>query len=80
MNLEKACHGNICKELKLTVWDYQSGAARSDRWLGECEVTVEWLMESVTKCGNAGRNEAISIMDEEQEEIGLIVVLKAEIQ
>lgn len=78
INLEKICHGNISKELKITVWDSESGV-RSDRWIGECTVSVEELMDRVTKCGNAGRDEAICILDEEHQEVGLIVVLKADI-
>lgn len=76
IDLEKLCQGNLGKELKIVVWDHQSGA---DRWLGECEVNVEWLLQSVTKGGNASREEALSILNEEMDEIGLLVVLKAEI-
>lgn len=79
ISLEKLCHGNLGKELKITVWDYEQGARR-DRWLGECDVDVEWLQQSVTKGGNASRDHALSILDEEREEVGLIVVLKAEIR
>ena len=62
------------------MWDQQNGAARNaDRWLGECEVTVEWLMKCLTKGGNASREDALCVRDSKQEEIGLIVVLKAEI-
>ena len=60
------------------VWDYQSGA-RSDRWLGEVEVNVEWLQKCVSRGGNACREDALSILNDEQEEIGLVVVLKADI-
>jgi len=76
IDLEKLCHGNISKELKIAVWDHESGR---DRWVGECEVNVEWLQKSVTKGGNASREDAISLLNEGQEEIGLLCVLKADI-
>ena len=37
------------------------------------------LQKCVTKGGNACREDALSILDEDQDEIGLIVVLKADI-
>ena len=77
IDLEKLCHGNATKSLKIGVWDYQH--RRSNRWLGEVEVSVEMLQKCVTKGGNACREDALSILDEEQDEIGLIVVLKADI-
>ena len=80
--MEKLWHGNFSKELKIAVWDQQDGAKRnSDRWLGECGVTVEWLMKCVTKGGNASREDELCVSrDKKQEEIVLIVVMKAEIR
>jgi len=77
LDLEKLCHGNTSKELKITVRDHQSGR-RTDRWIGNCLVNVEWLQRSVTKGGNASREDALGIMNDEEEEVGLIVVLKAD--
>ena len=77
IDLEPLCHGNLSKELKLTIWDHER--ATKDRWLGECNVSVEWLRKSVTQRGNASREGALSILNEEQEVKGLIVVLKADI-
>lgn len=77
VELEKLCHGDLRGELKIDVWD--SEGRKQDRWLGECNATAEQLMESVTKGGNASREGALKITGEKGEEIGLIVVLKADI-
>jgi len=76
MDMEKLCNGNLKKELMISVWDYGS---KKSRWLGEYEVNVDWLMKSVTKGGNASREDALPINNEEMEEVGLLVVLKADV-
>jgi len=78
LDLEKICHGNLEKELRITVYDYEKHG--EDRWLGECFTSVEYLQKSITMHGNAGREEALSVMGKEEEEIGLIVVLQADIR
>jgi len=77
IDLEPLCHNNTSKTLKISLWDYEKRG--KDRWLGEVEVTVDWLQQCVTKGGNASRAEALSVYDDEQEEVGLIVILKADI-
>lgn len=71
------CHGDLNRELKLSVYDYEKKS--SDRWLGEVEVTVQELMASVTREGNASRDGALRVVDGRGEVVGLIVVLKAEV-
>lgn len=79
LQMEKLCNGDAGWELQITVWDYEGGK-HVDRWIGACEkVSVDELLMHVTKGGNASREEALSILNEEQEEVGLIVVLKADI-
>ncbi|KAL9189791.1 hypothetical protein ACHAXT_009466 [Thalassiosira profunda] len=78
IDVEKLCHGDMDRELKLSVWDHQRGAMKN-RWLGECIVSANILRQSVTKGGNASREWALSILDEEKEEKGLVVVLKADV-
>jgi len=78
MDLERLCHCDLRRELKIAVWDQEDGA-KADRWMGECVVCAELLMKSVTMGGNASRENALHIMNNDQKEIGLIVVLRAEI-
>lgn len=77
MDLEKLCHGELGREIKITVLDYEKKSAH--RWLGEVEVTVEELIESVTRGGNASRENALRVKDEKGDDVGLLVVLKAEV-
>jgi len=68
------------------VWDQEDGG-KEDRFLGEYYVSggVEELCSSVSRGGNASREGALRVrcFDGEEEvegrEVGLIVVLKAEI-
>eukprot|EP00581_Thalassiosira_minuscula_P006413 CAMPEP_0183736014 /NCGR_PEP_ID=MMETSP0737-20130205/48241_1 /TAXON_ID=385413 /ORGANISM="Thalassiosira miniscula, Strain CCMP1093" /LENGTH=337 /DNA_ID=CAMNT_0025969913 /DNA_START=32 /DNA_END=1045 /DNA_ORIENTATION=+ len=83
LDLETFCHGNLDCELKITVLDYERTS--KDRWLGENVVTPALLMQCMEiPHGNACRTDAISILNNEDpdnvKEIGLIVVLKAEIR
>jgi len=78
IELEKLCHGNLQKQLRLAVWDKQGGRFQ-DRFIGECELKVSCLMDSVTKGGNANREDALDLYDEEMEVTGKIVVLKADL-
>jgi len=88
IDLEKLCHGDLERELKVEVWDMEDGG-KEDRFLGFFYVSggVEELMGSVTRGGNACREYAFRLKcyDEEEEEeeggreVGLIIVLKAEI-
>jgi len=77
IDLERLCHNNLGKELKLSVWDKECKGG--DRWLGAVEVSVEEFQTSVTRGGNANRELALRVENEEQEIMGLLVVLKAEI-
>lgn len=77
LDLEKLCHGDLRRELKISVYDYEKKSAH--RWIGETEVTAEELMESVTRGGNANREHALKVQDEKGDVIGLIVVLKADV-
>ena len=77
LDLEKLCHGELRRELKITVYDYEKKSAH--RKLGEAEVTVEELMESVTRRGNASREHSLRILDKKGYVVGLIVVLKADV-
>lgn len=78
IELEKLCHGDMQKELKLVVWDKQGGRLR-DRFLGECEMNVNSLIQCVSKGGNANRQDALRLLDEEMNEAGKIVVLRADL-
>lgn len=78
IELEKLCHANLQTELKLAVWDKQGGRLH-DRFIGDVETNVSWLMECVTKGGNANREDALCILDEEMNESGKIVVLRADL-
>jgi len=78
LDMEKLCHGDAAWELRITIWDHEN--FQKDRWIGACEkVSVDEFLAHVTKSGNASREDALSIMNECQEEVGLIVVLKADI-
>ncbi|KAL7504824.1 hypothetical protein ACHAXN_002374 [Cyclotella atomus] len=77
LDLEKLCHGDLRRELKITVYDYEKKSAH--RWFGEADVTVEELMESVTKGGNASRENALRVIDRDGDVVGLLVVLKADV-
>lgn len=75
--MERLCHCNLGKELKLAVWDQQDRG--DDRWLAEVEVSVGELQKCVTRGGNANRENALRVENEEHEVMGLLVVLKAEV-
>jgi Ca2+-dependent lipid-binding protein len=77
LDLDKLCHGDVKRELKIAVFDYEKKS--SDRYLGEVEVSVDELMKSVTKGGNACREFALRVLDKKEEVVGLLVVLKAEV-
>jgi hypothetical protein len=77
IDISRLCHGDLNRELKLSVYDYEKKS--SNRWLGEVEVTVEELMGSVTRGGNASRDGALRIVDGKGDVVGLVVVLKAEV-
>eukprot|EP00956_Cyclotella_meneghiniana_P011395 scaffold15972_cov73-Cyclotella_meneghiniana.AAC.5 len=78
LDLDKLCNGEIMtKELRITVYDYEKKSAH--RFLGEIEgVTVQELVDSVTRGGNASRELALRVLDEKGNVVGLLVVLKAE--
>jgi len=78
LDLTKLCHGEVRRELKITVYDYETMSAH--RKLGETKVTVEEFMESVTTGGNASREDALRVVDEEGDVVGLLVVLKAQVR
>lgn len=78
MDLEKLCHGDMQKWLKLVVWDKQGGRLR-DRFLGECQTSARRLLDGVTQGGNANRENALCVLDEEMNETGKIVVLRADL-
>lgn len=81
LNLEKLCNCNLRKELKITLWDYES--KRKPRLIGELPVSIDILRENVTIGGNANRERALSFRDKvgdaDEEEVGLLVVIKADI-
>ncbi len=78
IDIERLCNGDCQgKELKIAVWDYENWG--EDRWLAEVEVSVAELRKSVTKGGNASRENALRVEDENEEVMGLLVVLKADI-
>ncbi|KAL3787226.1 hypothetical protein HJC23_004267 [Cyclotella cryptica] len=77
VDLSRLCHGDLKRELKFSLYDYEKKS--SDRWLGEVEVTVEELMDSVTRGGNASRDGALRVVDDRGQVVGLLVVLKAEV-
>jgi len=79
IELEKLCHGNLQHELRLVVMDKQAGRLH-DRFIGECEMNVRFLMDCVTKGGNANREDAFDILNEEMETTGKVVVLKADLE
>lgn len=79
IDLEKLCHGDSQRELKIAIWDQEDGA-RADRWLGECKTSVDGLRRSVTRGGNASREYALQVTDVEEQVIGLIMVLKADVR
>eukprot|EP00580_Thalassiosira_gravida_P004600 CAMPEP_0201653398 /NCGR_PEP_ID=MMETSP0493-20130528/44964_1 /ASSEMBLY_ACC=CAM_ASM_000838 /TAXON_ID=420259 /ORGANISM="Thalassiosira gravida, Strain GMp14c1" /LENGTH=247 /DNA_ID=CAMNT_0048129929 /DNA_START=767 /DNA_END=1507 /DNA_ORIENTATION=- len=56
IDLEKLCHGDLHRELKVEVWDQEDGG-KEDRFLGEYYVSggVEELCSSVSRGGNASR-------------------------
>lgn len=80
LDLDKLCNGEIMtKELRITVYDYEKKSAH--RFLGEIEgVTVQELVDSVTRGGNASRELALRVLDEKGNVVGLLVVLKAEVR
>lgn len=70
-------------ELKIDLYDHQHGGL-PDRWLGCCRTTVGGLRLAVTRGGNASREDALQVMGLEKDgvterEVGLVVVLKAEV-
>mmetsp|Transcript_20294 Transcript_20294/g.40732 ORF Transcript_20294/g.40732 Transcript_20294/m.40732 type:complete len:85 (-) Transcript_20294:73-327(-) len=74
--VERFCNGDCPgKELKIAVWDHENWG--EDRWLAEVEVSVAELQKSVMKGGNASRDNALRVEDENGEVMGLLVVLKA---
>ena len=79
LDLDELCNGEITtKELRITVYDYEKKSAH--RFLGEVEgVTVQELVNSVTRGGNASRELALRVLDEKGGVVGLVVVLKAEV-
>lgn len=81
LNLEKLCNCNLRKELKITLWDYES--KRKPRLIGELPVSIDMLRQNVTIGGNANRKRALSFRDKvgdaDEEEVGLLVVIKADI-
>ena len=78
LDMEKLCHGDEEKKLRITVMDYEKRS--SDRFIGEFITSVGWLKKSVSKHGNAGREEAFVVQDGNQDQVGLIVVLQAGIR
>ena len=58
----------------------KQGGRLHDRFIGECEINVRCLIDSVTKGGNANREDAFDILDENMETTGKIVVLKADLE
>lgn len=77
MDLATLCHGDVRRELKITVFDYEKKG--KDRWMGEVEVSVEQLVESVTRGGNACREDALALIGKKGDVVGLLVVLKADV-
>lgn len=76
LSAESLCHGDPRRELRIEVWDHENGST-PDRWLGDCETSVKELRKSVSRAGNASREHALHLMNQDHDEIGLIVVLKA---
>jgi len=76
IDVDRLCNGDCPgKELKIAVWDHENWG--EDRWLAEVEVSVAELQKSVTKGGNASRDNALRVEDANEEVMGLLVVLKA---
>lgn len=78
LDVEKLCHGDLGRTLNIAVWDHEDGR-KGDRWLGDAEVTPEWLASNVTRGGNASREHALDLKNKQMEEVGQIVVLRAEV-
>jgi hypothetical protein len=80
VGMKKLCEGDLSCPLKLSVFD------NNKRWkhklIGETNFTVTELLNRISEHGNADRNQAISIMkddDFENEPSGLICILQASI-
>jgi hypothetical protein len=82
LDLERLCNNDWKKPLKIAIYDHEMNG--TDRWLGEVDTSVEELISSVAKCGNADRQNALRVVavDEEdgKEDLrALLVILKADV-
>lgn len=82
LDLERFCNNDWTKPLKIAIYDHEMYG--TDRWLGEVDTSVEELISSVAKCGNADRENALRVVavDEEdgKEDLrALLVILKADV-
>jgi len=79
LSLETICYGDLDWPLKITVYDFQQSGRH--RIIGQCETTVNMLMERVAIRGNADRELAYEIYTEGKTKTrGLVVVLKADLR
>ena len=75
--VDTLCHGEGRRDLKITVFDYEKKSRH--RWMGEKEVTMDQLVKSVTRGGNACREDVLMLIEKKGDVVGLLVVLKADV-
>jgi len=77
-DLEKLCYGDLSWDLKITVFDHNDNGKHVR--IGEYETTVKDLQDHIAIKGNADREQAIRIGEEEDHKIyGLLCVLQAKV-
>lgn len=77
-DLEKFCYGDLSWDLKITVFDHNDNGKHVR--IGEYETTVKDLQDHIAIKGNADREQAIRIGEEEDHKIyGLLCVLQAKV-
>jgi hypothetical protein len=79
IGMQELCYGDVNWPLRVTVKDFQWGGKH--RVLGEFETCYKSLAEHVAVRGNADRENAFELFQEDQlSSLGLIVVVKAEVK
>ena len=78
LDLEKLCYGDLDREIKLTVKDYNSNG--DHKVIGHYETSVAELQTLISIKGNADRDKAIKIGDENvSTTFGFLCILKANV-